>query len=304
MALDWIANTVHTPLLVAQSKGFYKEVGLNVSFLGPYDVSPARQVLSGKAHLAVCPSESIVAFAETAVQRESHDRLQAVFALLDQNASSILCSASSGIKRPRDLDGRMYGSYNARYEDDIIRDMIRRDGGAGDVKIESKTAKLELFDSLSSAAAASQKNASAIDATWIFTPWEGVKAASAEGHTKGVELRLEDYGIPYGYSPVLARAADTHMFSDKQLGSFLTATAKGYEFALEHHEKTVTILSQYCQGETTDFLSKSLHEIKRYWKTNDFGVMEKARWESFIAYLRETSLLNVDLQSEDLYVNL
>ncbi len=39
------------------------------------------------------------------------------------------------------------------------------------------------------------------DATWIFLGWEGVDA-----QIKGVELnafKLGDYGIPYGYTPLL-----------------------------------------------------------------------------------------------------
>ena len=45
------------------------------------------------------------------------------------------------------------------------------------------------------------------DATWIFSGWEGVEA-----RRRGVELnsfRCGDYGISYGYAPVLVARADT-----------------------------------------------------------------------------------------------
>jgi hypothetical protein len=45
------------------------------------------------------------------------------------------------------------------------------------------------------------------DATWIFTGWEGIDA-----QIKGVELnvfKLADYGIPYGYTPVLVALPET-----------------------------------------------------------------------------------------------
>ena len=44
------------------------------------------------------------------------------------------------------------------------------------------------------------------DATWIFAGWEGVLARRA-----GLSLNLfapEDFGVPYGYSPVLAARPD------------------------------------------------------------------------------------------------
>merc|ERR1712072_832749 len=46
-----------------------------------------------------------------------------------------------------------------------------------------------------------------IDATWVFLPWEGVEAVQA-----GMDLtvvQMSDYGIPYGYSPVIARNASS-----------------------------------------------------------------------------------------------
>ena len=40
--------------------------------------------------------------------------------------------AASGIERPRDLDGRKYASYGARYEGRIVQQLIRNDGGTGE----------------------------------------------------------------------------------------------------------------------------------------------------------------------------
>jgi hypothetical protein len=40
--------------------------------------------------------------------------------------------AASGIDRPKQLDGRKYASYAARYEGRIVQQLIRNDGGAGD----------------------------------------------------------------------------------------------------------------------------------------------------------------------------
>ena len=45
------------------------------------------------------------------------------------------------------------------------------------------------------------------DATWVFMGWEGVDAKR-----RGVGLNafsLEDFNIPYGYSPVLVAATAT-----------------------------------------------------------------------------------------------
>ncbi len=44
------------------------------------------------------------------------------------------------------------------------------------------------------------------DATWVFMGWEGIDAKR-----KGIELNafsLEDFKIPYGYSPVLVTSQE------------------------------------------------------------------------------------------------
>jgi hypothetical protein len=42
---------------------------------------------------------------------------------------------NSNINFPKELDGMTYASYQARYEDHIVKQMIRNDGGNGDIQI-------------------------------------------------------------------------------------------------------------------------------------------------------------------------
>ena len=66
IALDWTANTNHTGFYVAKGKGFYKEMGLDVTLKTPdkddYSVTPAKKVELGQADMALCPFESVVSY--------------------------------------------------------------------------------------------------------------------------------------------------------------------------------------------------------------------------------------------------
>ena len=42
-------------------------------------------------------------------------------ALFQSDISAIVVTDDSGIKRPKDLDGKSYASYGARYEDLIVK---------------------------------------------------------------------------------------------------------------------------------------------------------------------------------------
>lgn len=88
----------------------------------------------------------------------------------------------SGIDRPRDLDGKKYASYGARYEGRIVQRLIQTDGGKGDFE-ELTPEKLGIWNTLIAGAA---------EATWIFKGWEGI-IAKLEGVGLN-QFTLRDYG--------------------------------------------------------------------------------------------------------------
>lgn len=193
VALDWTPNTIHTGLFLAQARGLYAGADLDVQLLPPdedYSKSPAKRLETGEVDLAICPSESCVAYAESGKMQ-----LQAIYAILQRDASALVATK---LKRVAELgEGKVYGSYNARYEDAIVKAMVASDGGNGEgVKIERQQGKLSLFEATKSGK---------VDATWVFVPWEGVEA-ELDG-TEANYFRMEDFEIPYGYSPVIARNA-------------------------------------------------------------------------------------------------
>ena len=191
LALDWTANTNHSGFYVAKDKGFYEEVGLAVELLTPdvdnYEVTPAKKVEMGNADIALCPFESVLSYN---TKNQQFDAV-AIATIFREDISSIAVLEDSGIHRPKDLDGTSYASYKARYEDKIVAQMVKNDGGKGELKIVYPD-KLGIWETLLSGK---------YEATWIFANWEGVHAKN-----KGARLRtfkMSDFGIPYGYSPVI-----------------------------------------------------------------------------------------------------
>jgi ABC-type nitrate/sulfonate/bicarbonate transport system substrate-binding protein len=128
IALDWTANTNHTGFYVAKTKGFYAELGLEVRIDTPdmdnYSRTPAKKVELGQADMALCPFESVISYR---TKTKAFDAV-AIATIFQEDLSAIASLASSGIQRPSDLDGKVYASYKARYEDEIVRQMIKNNG--------------------------------------------------------------------------------------------------------------------------------------------------------------------------------
>lgn len=281
LALDWTSNTLHIGFLVAQAQGLYQRLGLAVTLRSPatdqYATTPARQVAEGTADLAIAPSESVISY-RTSRQPVP---LVAIAALAQRDTSAIVTLANSKLMRPAQLDGHTYASYGARYEDDIVRAMIRQDGGRGDVR-SVQPPKLGIWETLLSGQA---------DATWVFMPWEGVEAAQ-----KGIVLNafsLDDYQIPYRYSPVLLTHADTLERQGNALRGFVQASAEGYRLAVAQPDLAVAALTAANPAVTADFARQSMDALRPALLDDDgqWGVMAPARWRQFAEWLVQQQLL-------------
>lgn len=284
IALDWTPNTNHTGLYVAQAQGWYTDAGLNVRLVSAdednYAVTPAKKVATGAATFGIAPSESVISY-HTLPDRP---RLVAVAALVQRDTSAIVTLGSSGITRPAMLDGKRYASYRARFEGTIVQRMIQNDGGAGDV-VELFPPKLGVWDTLLAGEA---------DATWVFMPWEGVEA-----ERKGVQLnafRMDDYGIPYGYTPILLAHPDSIAQHPNALRAFMAATAAGYQHAAREPEHAAELLfaaAQHPALSDSAFVQHSQRVIAPDYCTaaGQWGVMETDRWATFLDWLSEHGVL-------------
>jgi ABC-type nitrate/sulfonate/bicarbonate transport system substrate-binding protein len=286
VALDWTPNTLHAGLYLAFASKLYSSANLNVSFIVPdaaYSTTPAKLVATGQADLAICPSESCIAYAES----DKDIRLQAIYAICQKDASAIV-TASNRFAKLKDLEGATYGSYNARYEDDTVRAMISNAGGDGSkMKIKQDAGKLGLFEAV--------RKGEGVDATWVFMPWEGLMAEMEEASPKLNVFKLEEYGIPYSYSPVIARnAAGT--LNDEAIRKFVKATQEGYRMATQqgHVDAAVEALKPHCDPSQSEaFLKKSLQYLMPYYgsDTTKLGHMEIDKWEKWVSWLKNHDLI-------------
>lgn len=294
LALDWTPNTNHTGFFAAQSMGYYKDAGIELDLRSPrnddYSTTPAKKLELGEVDLAIAPTESLISY------RTKSDPffMRAIAALLQEDASAITVLKNSGIERPEDLDNKTYASYGARYEDEIVKQLIKNDGGEGNLDLHYPD-KLGIWNTLVHGTH---------DATWIFTAWEGVEA-----ERRGIELtsfKLGGYGIPYGYSPVVCAAEDFIEAETDTLTSFLKATEKGFRFAINNPEEA----SDFLLDEITDHdilyidLLKSQQIINQYYTKNDtWGRMQHSVFAKFIEWLNQHNLVPEHLDAEKLYTN-
>ncbi len=272
LALDWTPNTNHTGIYVALAQKWYRSEGIDLHLL-PYSasVSPDVLVSNGKADAGISFTEGIVT--DAAVGQP----VVSIAAIIQHNTSALVTLASSGLTRPRDLDGKIYGGFGAPYEQPVVSLVIQKDGGKG--QFRNVTLSVDAMDALES---------HRIDFVWVYEGWEVIQA-----QRQGVKLNIfpiTNYGIPDYYTPnIITSPAEIKQKPDL-LHKFMLATACGYEYARTHTQQAAQMLIAEAPTGTfsdpglvnasQDYLSPRYADPGRKW-----GLQDAAAWHNYPQFI-------------------
>lgn len=277
-ALDWTPNTNHTGLFVALREGYFADAGLDVQVLPYNNTSPDTLIDSGNAEFGIS-FQSSATFAKAAGAD-----IVSVLAPLQHWASGIGVRADRpDITRPRDLDGKTYAGFGDAGEVEMLKQVIRNDGGTGDFR--NVTLGTSAYDAVYSGQA---------DFTVPFIAWEAIEAQH-----NGTPFRIfsyTDYGFPDAYSIVVDASNPWRAAHPDQARKFVQALQKGYQFAADDPAKAAQDLLDANPGAFTDeALVRESQQLlaAKYMKDTDGRVGSQAlpQWAGYSGFLYKHGLL-------------
>ncbi|MEM8897124.1 MAG: ABC transporter substrate-binding protein [Bacteroidota bacterium] len=293
LALDWTPNINHIGFFVAQHKGFYKEAGVEVEIIDPsadnYAVTPAKKVEMGMADLALCPTESVISYQT----KKDPFPLIGIATIFQEDVSAIVVKGDAGISSPKDLDGKSYASYKARFEDEIVKQMIRNDGGQGELTLAYPD-KLGIWETVMSGA---------FDATWIFVNWEGVEAEGSD--IPLTYFRMKDYEVPYSYSPLIAIDERKLVEAEQDYKNFLSASKAGYLYAVSNPEEANSILRSFLPEKDQKIDLKKALDISApaFGTEESWGKMDPQVVGDFLQWIYDHGLESIKLEVSEVITN-
>ncbi|MBZ9681673.1 MULTISPECIES: ABC transporter substrate-binding protein [unclassified Mesorhizobium] len=224
VALDWTVNTNHIGLFVARDKGFYREAGIEVDILPYSDTGAGTLVANHVADFGINGTISLF------TQKTAGADLKGVYAVVQSETGRLVFNAArSDIKSPKDLDGLTYGGFGSAWETALISTIIRHDGGKGD--FETVTLGTSAYEALANGS---------VDFTLEVSTWEGVEA-----ELRGVKQRsfvYADHGVPDEHTTLIS-SSEAYLQANPELSSsFIQATRRGYQFAVDHPGEAATLL--------------------------------------------------------------
>lgn len=283
ICLDWTPNTNHTGLYVAAAKGWFEEAGLNVSIVQPPEDGATAICAAGQVEFAVTVQDSLA----SAFARENPLAVTAVAAMLQHDTSGIISRAGEGMDTPKGLEGHTYSTYNSPIELAMIERVVEADGG--------DFSKVNLIPyTLEDEAGALKEHLT--DAIWIYYGWGGIAAELAGLDFDYFHFKDIDPVFDF-YTPVIIANNSFLKEHPDTARAFLSAVAKGYEYAIANPEEAAQML---IDGDTTGSLagSKELVTESQKWMAGQYkaeverwGYIDPARWNAFYNWLNDNGLV-------------
>ncbi len=287
--LDWVPNTNHTGLYVAQARGLYAAQNLGVTIVEPGTSGVEPAVASGAADFGVSYQEAVT------LARAESVPLVSIAAVIQHNTSGFASPLDRRIRRPRDFEGKKYGAFGSETERQVLTALMECDGG--------DFSKIEFVDiGVTDFFVAWERGD--VDFIWIFQGWDGIAAQQ-----RGVELNFiglqDNECIPDYYTPVIV--TNEQMIADKPdvVQRFTRAVKQGYEFTIEQPLGAAKLLIDAAEGLDGELVRASQPWLsQRYAEgASRWGEQKQSTWTAYAQWLLDHGLLTRTINPADAFTN-
>lgn len=254
LALDWMVNGSHAPFYVAVDKGFYKSAGFNVEIVRGYGSGDTVKKVAAKlAAMGICDFATLV----TSVVREKTP-VKAVAAVYGKAMLGILYLKESGIKVPKDLEGRKIARSASGASVNMFPAFIRAN------QMDRSKISEVVVDATSFLPMLLSRQ---VDAVLEQSVHQGrFQKAAEEGGQKVTVMAMlySDFGLET-YGNVIFTQNDLIEKDPKMVRDFVQASLKGLAYSFDHPEESVSILSKTNPQVTKERSLEELVAMKATW---------------------------------------
>lgn len=225
LLLDWFINPDHGPIIIAQEKEYFKELGLEVEIIPPANPSdPPKLVAAGKADIAISYQPQL--------HMQIHEGLPLVRigTLVATPLNCLLVLKNGPIKTIEDLKNKKIGYSISGMEEALLGAILKKAG----IK-ENEVEYINVNWSLSPSIMSGQVDA----VIGAFRNFE-LNQMNIEG-VEGKCFYIEEEGVP-PYDELIFVVKNDNI-NNNMLIKFLTAIEKATQFIINHPNESWHIFS-------------------------------------------------------------
>ena len=294
LVLDWYPNAVHSFIYDAIDKGYFEEEGLNVNILFPSNNNdPISLSAVGKVDAGLYYQDDII------MAKANEDvPVVTIGTVVREPLDTISFLKSTGITRPKDLEGKTLGTTGVEFGDALIKKMMENDGSSID-KVNVVNVGFDLMSAMTTGN---------VDATFGCFINHEIPQLEKEGFEMGY-FRPSDFGIPNYYSLVFVAGQDSVNNNPEKYHKFLRACSKGFYDMKNNPEDALKILLANQNEENfaldPDVETKSMEILLPLMEGeyDPFLSQDPDCYQENISWLKENGLIDKDITPDDIIVD-
>ena len=292
LALDWFPNANHAGLFTALEKGYFDDENLKVEIYTPIDPSSILQtVAAGSDDFGINYQPDLL------LARSQGVPVVSIACLVQHPLNSVQALRTSGITRPRDLEGKKIGYPGIPINEPLLDTMLKFDGvtgGLDDVEL------INVGFSLSETLISKQVDA----CIGCYFTYESIKLEN-EGYPVEI-MHMEDWGVPDFYELVLVTNEDTLRDRPDVVQRFVRAVIRGYQDAAADPDAAVDLLVKAKGAEIDEAIDRpGAKLLAPLWKSeNDpVGWQTSEKWSSFAQWMHENGIVDDPIDASKAFTN-
>lgn len=290
LVLDYVPNTNHTGLYIAQEKGYFEKEGLHVSIIEPGDNNTsATLVATNKGQFGISYQEDVTA----ALTAKDPLPIKAIATIMQHNTSGFAVLKDAGITSPKDFEGKVYAGWQSPSEEAVIKAVMHA--------YDADFSKLTMVGSDGSGFASMGKT---VDILWVFEGWDLVKANMSGVETTYMPLKDLDARLDY-YTPVVITNQEMLTNDPETIQKFMNAIKQGYADAVANPKEAASILHTYAPEYELEYLEKSQEFVSSQYinDSEQWGVMKDSVWDNYTDFMYENGLIDKKITADEQYTN-
>ena len=281
LRLNWYLGGLHVPFYYGKERGFYKEEGIDLTINeGRGSANTVQVVAAGSDTFGLAESSSVVATAAKGAEVKS------VMSLLNSTGFSVVSLAETGIKTPKDLEGRKLAVSAGDPLGQLFRALAAHN------KLDMSKITFVQVDPAAKVVAVLEKRVDALlggaDDQFFLIKYKGQEPAA---------LRYADHGANIVGMTILTQEATIKNKSDL-VRRFVKATARSWEEAKKNPEAavdaTMKVKPDLNRASQIDQLKVDIELLDSPNSKGRIGWGDQKDWDQTIALLKQYRDLQTD----------
>lgn len=287
LGVGYIPNVQFAPFYVAQAKGFYEEVGLDVSLEYGFENDFVALTANGEREFAIASGDQVILAGAQSLP------LVYIMKWYERYPVAVMTKASTGIAEPAQLDGHSVGIPGLFGASFVAWKALVYAGGIDEASVDLASIGFTQAEAVSQGT---------VDAAVVYIANEPVQLTQA-----GEEVTVFEVS---NYINLVSNGLVTNQTmlqeNPDMVQNLVQASLRGLAYTIENPEEAFKIAREFIPDMSDDDAPTQqavLNASISLWLSETPGFSDPDAWSTSAAFMLETGLIDQQVEVDTLYTN-